>query len=253
MNNYIFIYDGTLQNLLSTIKYLLKENIKPQNIIPEGSYTPNLFENIFKPEIKNDSNFQRSIINICSQKTWKIITYIFLSNNKNKEIIIYYFILNAFIYKDKILYHRNLKCVNMALKISKHVLNETHKLKGFTRFKMINNQFLYAEISPDNNIIELLSKHFTQRLKNELWIIKDTKRNILSIYNKEKYFIVSAEDINFSSFDTNNDILWQNLWKAFFKKIAIPERENRRCQMNFMPKKYWHNMIEMEEYYEKSN
>ena len=32
----------------------------------------------------------------------------------------------------------------------------------------------------------------------------------------------------------------------FHKTIGIKERENRRCQQNFMPKKYWKNMLEME-------
>ena len=38
-----------------------------------------------------------------------------------------------------------------------------------------------------------------------------------------------------------------------FKTIAIKERENKKCQMSFMPKKYWHNIIEMEDYNAKSN
>ena len=253
-NNYIIIYDGTFINLLSTIKYLLQNHIKPQNIIKEGTYTPNLFEITLKPDIKDDPNFIKSIIKISSKEVLKIITYVFLSYNNNKEIILYYFILNTFIYKDKVIYHRNLNCVNKALKISHHVSSENHKLKGFTRFKQINNKFLYAEISPDNNILELLSEHFKKRLKNELWIIKDTKRNILSIYDKNKYFIVEANNLNILELQNiKSDNYYESLWKTFFNTIAINERENRKCQMSFMPKKYWHNIIEMEDYNAKNN
>ena len=112
MNNYIIIYDGTFINLLTTIKYLLKNNIKPQNIISENNYTPNLLETILKPNIVNDPNFITTIINTSSKDIFKIITYVYLSNNQNKELILYYFILNTFIYHDKVIYHRNLKCVN---------------------------------------------------------------------------------------------------------------------------------------------
>ena len=38
-----------------------------------------------------------------------------------------------------------------------------------------------------------------------------------------------------------------------FKTIGIESRKNRRCQMNFMPKKYWKYIIEMEDAYEKDN
>ena len=37
---------------------------------------------------------------------------------------------------------------------------------------------------------------------------------------------------------------YQELWKMFFKKISIKERKNPRCQMQFMPKKYWKDLIE---------
>lgn len=254
MNNYIIIYDGTFINLLTTIKYLLQANIKPQKIVIEGTYSPSLFETIIKPNIDNDPTFITKITKSSSKEVLKLITYTFLSNAQNKELVLYYLILNTFIYKDKIIYQRNLNCVNTALKLAHHVSSENHKMKGFTRFKMINNKFLYTEISPDNNILELLSKHFQKRLKNELWIIKDTNRNILSIYDLNTYHIISGENIKLLALEKNkNDNYYENLWCIFFKTIAIKERENKKCQMSFMSKKYWHNIIEMEDYNAKSN
>ena len=254
MNNYIIIYDGTFINLLTTIKYLLQANIKPQKIVIEGTYSPSLFETIIKPNIDNDPTFITKITKSSSKEVLKLITYTFLSNAQNKELVLYYLILNTLIYKDKIIYQRNLNCVNTALKLAHCVSSENHKMKGFTRFKMINNKFLYAEISPDNNILELLSKHFQKRLKNELWIIKDTNRNILSIYDLNTYHIISGENIKLLALKKNkNDNYYENLWCIFFKTIAIKERENKKCQMSFMPKKYWHNIIEMEDYNAKSN
>lgn len=248
MNNYIIIYDGTFINLLTTIKYLLQANIKPQKIVIEGTYSPSLFETIIKPNIDNAPTFITKITKSSSKEVLKLITYTFLSNAQNKELVLYYLILNTFIYKDKIIYQRNLNCVNTALKLAHRVSSENHKMKGFTRFKMINNKFLYAEISPDNNILDLLSKHFQKRLKNELWIIKDTNRNILSIYDLNTYHIVSGENIKLLALENSkNDNYYENLWCIFFKTIAIKERENKKCQMSFMPKKYWHNIIEMED------
>jgi len=43
---------------------------------------------------------------------------------------------------------------------------------------------------------------------------------------------------------TSSEIAYQELWKLFFKTIAIRERTNSRCQMQFMPKKYWQDLIE---------
>ena len=62
---------------------------------------------------------------------------------------------------------RNIKSVSEALKISKYVGHENHKFKGFLRFKELENNVLYAEFSPENDILFLLSKHFEKRLKNK--------------------------------------------------------------------------------------
>ena len=254
MTNYVIIYDGTFVNLLSTIKYLIEEKIRPAKIVVEGKYNVSLFEEILKPNIFNDPNYIAKLENLSSKKVIKIITFVFLSNDKNKELILYYFILNTLKYKKNIIYYRNLLCVNQALKISKHVANENHKFKGFTRFQMVNNKFLFAKIKPDNYILESLSQHFSKRLKNELWIIKDEKHNILSIYDKKNFYIVNAKDLQLLELkNIEKNEKWEKLWKTFFNSIAIKERENRRCQMSFMPKKYWSNIIEMEGNDEKNN
>ena len=71
----------------------------------------------------------------------------------------------------------------------------------------------------------------------------------------------SSFDINFLKKDiiklnlelSNDELFCENLWKEFFNTIGIKERKNLKCQMNFMPKKYWKNIIEMENNYERSN
>ena len=42
--------------------------------------------------------------------------------------------------------------------------------------------------------------------------------------------------------------IYSKLWKNYFNNISIPERENKKLQMKFVPKKYWNFLNEMEEY-----
>ena len=37
------------------------------------------------------------------------------------------------------------------------------------------------------------------------------------------------------------------LWKRFYDTIAIRERENPRCRMTHMPKRYWGTMTEFQD------
>ncbi len=245
MNN-IYIYN-TFINLLNLIELLINNKIKPYNIKDE-SYYRNLFDNIINLEQNNNIDIIPIIIKKIGIKNFNIIYKVFLSNENNKELIIYYFYLNYLKYKEKVLYMKNLKCVNKALKISKHVGNEAHKLKGFVRFKELKNNVLYAEIEPTNNILEIISLHFKKRMPNEYWCICDNKRNIISIYNKEKIIFIPKDKFNFLTNElSNNENNIENLWTTFYKTIGIETRKNDRCRMNFMPKKYWKYIIEMKE------
>ena len=244
MNN-VYLYNGDFLYLLSLIKYLCQFKIKPDNI-KDNSFSPSLFDNTINLNINVDDNIVDSFIESIGANNFKIIFYTFLSNNINKDLIIYYFYLNALKYKDYIIYMRNLKCVSESLKIAKYVKHEAHKFKGFVRFKELENNVLYAEIEPTNDVLYIISKHFELRLKNEYWIIKDMKRNKLSVYDKNNFFIISGD--NFKLFNNNlseEELDIEKLWKEFYKTIGIETRKNDRCRMNFMPKKYWKYIIEM--------
>ncbi len=251
ISNKIYLYDGTFSTLMDLITQLLAFKTKPLNICNQNNYLPSLLDETI--ELKLDNNFDISKIKV-TKKILKTIYYVYLSTDEHKELIIYYFLLNALKYQDKIFTMRNLKCVNSTLKIAKYVSNENHKLKGFLRFQELENHILYAEISPTNNVLELLSIHFMKRLKNEYWIIKDVGRNTYSFYDKKKYYIIADENINLKTLGAiEKEKEVENLWVTFFNTIGIKERKNNRCQMNFMPKKYWKYIIEMEGAYEKSN
>ena len=242
----IYIYDSSFISLLTLINYLIKNKIKPYDIKDE-SYSPSLLEETFYPKLFDDTLVER-IIDKIGIFSFKVVYYVFLSNNKNKELLIYYFLLNSLKYKEKICYMRNLKCVSECLKISQYVKRENHKYKGFVRFKELNNNVLYSEIEPENDILFLLCTHFKKRLKNERWIINDLRRGIVGVYDKKKLYILddtSFIDKPLKYSDLEDD--YQEMWKEFYKTIGIKERKNDRCRMNYMPKKYWKHILEMEE------
>jgi len=220
----IYLYEDSFINLLNLINYLFKNKIKPINIKNEY-YEPNLLEDVFYPKLEIDKNLCDRIINKIGIYSFRIICNVYLSNYNDKELLIYEFLFNSLKYGNRICYMRNLDCVSTCLKISKYVMHEGHKFKGFVRFKELDNKVLYSEIEPENNIIFILSNHFKNRLKNEYWIIKDNKRNILSVYNKKNYDIFYDTDFNINI----KEDYYEDLWKTFYNTVGIKERKNDRC------------------------
>lgn len=251
--NKVYIYDGKFKSLLLLICNLIKFEKIPIDIKSELEYEPNLIDEPVFINLKNESKSLNDLKKIISQNIYIRIYYVYLSNNKNKEMIIYKFIENYLKYREDIIYRRNIESVNDLIKISKYVGSEAHKLKGFLRFKKMK-EFYYAEVDPTNNVISILANHFKKRLSNEYWIICDTKRCIYALYDKNKITYLKNEDIIKLNLELdNNELFFEKLWKEFFNTIGIKERKNLKCQMNFMPKKYWKNIIEMENVYEGSN
>ena len=123
----------------------------------------------------------------------------------------------------------------------KNIRSEAHKFKGFVRFTKLKNEIYFSKINPDNDIIYLLGSHFKNRLPNERWIIFDENKHKAILYDKKILKVVEDIDMNFQ----NSNDEYEQMWKSFIKAVTIKERKNLRCQRNFMPKKYWKNLLEV--------
>ena len=246
--NKVYLYDGGFISFIALVVELYKNKITPNNIKNINEYETNLLDEIKYINIENENKNIELLKKYISKECLYCIYNVFLSENKNKEMIIYDFLKYYFKYKNKVFNMRRIDSVNESIKIAKFVRGEAHKLKGFVRFRKMKNNFYYSEISPTNNVIGILANHFMKRLKEDCWIIKDTKRNIYAIYDlKDVYYLTDEEVLSLNLEINDNEENIEDLWKTFHKTVAIKERLNKKCQQNFMPKKYWKNMLEMED------
>ena len=90
MNN-IYVYEDSFINLLNLIDQLFINNVKPCNI-KTTNYNPDLFDNLIYLKIEN-KDILTKYKKIVDKENFKIIYYVYLSNDINKELIIYYYLL----------------------------------------------------------------------------------------------------------------------------------------------------------------
>lgn len=128
-------------------------------------------------------------------------------------------------------------------KIYLRVAHEVHIMMGFVRFKLVEGGIYYAPISPDNNIIELLAPHFSERLADQNWIIHDVKRGLAVLYNKKEWIITDFDQDENVCLDGTEE-KYRNLWKEFFNTIGIASRVNPKLHKQLMPRRYWKYMTE---------
>lgn len=130
----VYIYEGDFLSLLQLIFYLVKNKQKPENIKTE-KYSPSLFENTIHLQLPTCESILEQMRSIMGSYALRSMYYVFLSEQENKELILYYFFRNALKYRYKTLSYRNLKCVHEVLRISQFVMHEMHKMKGFLDLK----------------------------------------------------------------------------------------------------------------------
>lgn len=243
--NKIYLYDGTFYGLLTIVFDSYLNKTLPQKIYSQNSYIPNFLDKT----VKFETNFEKSqrVFNEIEKNIGYDALYnsyhAFLSDEKDKEIYILKYLCDGFHIGPKINNNLTTSYVFKVINMRKRALAECHRLKGLLRFQEIGENLCYASIHPDNNIIEPLGHHFIKRLPCMNFVIHDKNRNICFVYNSKEYTIINSQNIKIPEI-SENEKAYQELWKMFFKTIAIKERTNSRCQMQFMPKKYWQDLIE---------
>ena len=238
----IYLYDNSFGGLMTSIYYGYKNYKKTDNIQPENIQL-DIFSKYEFIEYEEDkfNIIMDYLINNFDKGILKSIYNVFLSNSSKKEMTILNTIILGNKYGNKVLQLPNNNIFRFN-SIERQVLFEKHRFEGLLRFSEIQNNYLYAPFEPKNNILPLLSEFFMDRLGNQNFIIHDVKRNNVAIYENEKLDFFDVESLNIEY--SKEEIEYQELWKVFYKNIAIKERKNLKLQMGFMPKKYWKYLTE---------
>ena len=107
--------------------------------------------------------------------------------------------------------------------------------------------------------IPLITHHFQDRFNDQPWLIYDAHRHYGYYYDGIAAPIrITFEDEAAVPFDLNNgklnddvlsenDKIFQDLWRTYFKAICIKERMNPKKQLSDMPRRYWRYMTEKNE------
>lgn len=135
--------------------------------------------------------------------------------------------------------------------LAKMVSRERHRMKAFIRFQLTSDNIYFAGIEPDFNVIPLIAGHFKRRYADQEWIIYDKKRKYGIYYDLEK-----VEEVQFTFTDrkaapdifAESEILYQNMWKDYFKHVSIDSRKNTALHLRHVPKRYWKHLVEKQDY-----
>jgi probable DNA metabolism protein len=248
-----FSYDGTFPGLLSVIFYAYERKDWPEGIIRPGKTGLLFGETIFvNTDEVNATRVWEGVKRVGGILTCEQLFHAFLSLDDDVEMIIVRYTKELFSKNSCIATNFANDSVLRVSQLEKKVMREAQRMVMFIRFEQAVDGTWFAPITPKYDVLPLVTGHFRLRFTDQPWLIYDTKRGYGFFFDTLLLEQITFENpaFNVMSGQLNKDVThvdedkWQEMWKIYFKQIAIRERTNLKCQQNFMPKRFWKYLTE---------
>ena len=254
----VYVFDNTLDGLLTAVFDSFFRKQQNVTLLVEGEQLP-LFADEPHHVVTDGEKAERvwkGLEKNLSKDGLHMITLSWLSEERALNQPLFNFICKVFRLNVKGL-ERNAsdEDVLAVRNTCRRVLHEQLRMKQFIRFQKAKDGTYLAVVSPDHNVLPLITDHFSDRFNDQPWLIYDAKRHYGYYYDGKTVIHVTFEDEASVPFDlsngkmdadilSDNDQLFQELWRTYFKAICIKERMNPKKQLSDMPRRYWKYMTE---------
>ncbi|RMB58545.1 DNA metabolism protein [Dokdonia sinensis] len=247
-----FIYDGTFEGYLTAIFEIYERRPAIAKIEREQFASENLFDETFKvwTDMTKADRVWKGILTKIGKPASRLIYRAFLSEKLEMERLLQAIIRKGFNGRNVVDDFSDLDVLKLN-QIVKEVGREKHRMDAFVRFRKTRDNIYFATVEPDFNVLPLNASHFKNRYADQKWLIYDLNRNYGIYYDLHKLETVDLEisrDINSSlkapMYFTEEEMLYQDLWKNYFKSTNITSRKNMRLHLRHVPKRYWKYLSE---------
>lgn len=262
----VYLFDTTLDGLLTAVydAYALRQ--QPEMLLAEGAQLPLFCEAAHQVVTAQDKaeRVWAGLEKHLSKGAVQIIALSWLSEEQQLYQPLYNYIYKVFrqpVGGRSIEHNASDEDVLAVRNTCRRVLHESQRMKQFIRFQKAKDGTYLAVVSPDHNVLPLITDHFQDRFNDQPWLIYDARRHYGYYWEGNgkttgaRPVRITFEDERAVPFDlsngklnadvlSDNDQLFQDLWRTYFKAICIRERINPRKQLNDMPRRYWKYMTE---------
>lgn len=238
----IFSYDGTFEGFLSAVFDSFAMKVIPSDIVINDNLEPSLLKiHYVETDSEHAKRVETGIREKLGETVLNMVKRAYLFDGEGKEISILLFIKKAFAEGRAIGSRIGEETVNKVYKMCVAVNNEAERFRQFTRFSDSNGA-LVAVIHPKHFVLPLIKSFFCARIKNEHFMIYDAEHGAALIHTPERTAIIPVENLELPE---TEDSFYKNLWKSYYRHIAIASRYNPTCRRAHMPKRFWQYLPEV--------
>lgn len=252
-----WIYDNSFEGFLTLVFNCYELKIFPDIIKGNRNNEPSIFPESYEV-ITDETKAKRvwsGLHKKISNTSCQLLYHAFLSEICDIELLILHYIREVFESPVNIEFNFGNHYILEMLKMDKKVTREAQRILMFVRFQKTLDEIYYASFDPKYNVLPLVIKHFENRFTDQKWIIYDTRRNYGFYYD-----LKNTTEFRFTENMTNpttgkidksmiaeDEQLFQELWKSYFKSMCIKERINPRLHIQLLPKRFWKYLTEKQD------
>lgn len=248
-------YDGSFDGLLTAVfdSYSRRERI---DVLVRGVM---LQTNLFADDaysVMTDENKAARVWKALAKKLSKgalgAIATAYLCTDDAGDMVVYRFVCRVIDSEQSIENDFSDADVVQLLKNCRRVRGEAHRLLQFVRFQKAADGTYFAMVEPLYDVLPMAIGHFRDRFSDSRFVIYDRARDYGYYYDGAvaQRMTMKSDRSHMITGQLPEDMmdgeekLFQQLWRTYFKSVAIQERLNPRKQRNDMPVRYWKYLTE---------
>ena len=245
-------FDGTFEGLLTCTAGLLARHADAAIILPVSAGAADLFS---RPEpVPTDPAVAARLsdqLEAAAPGCLHQVLLAFLSEEADIGAALYAYVRLTLERRERVDGFLTHPHVRRVVQTARRVNGERHRLMGLLRFRELRSGVLWSPVEPDANLALLLALHFRRRLSAQSWMVHDVKRHVAVAWQGKELEWLEGGNLQRRIAEIRPDELstdeagYQELWRRFFRSIAIPERVNPGLQRRNMPRRYWKHLVEM--------
>ncbi len=250
----VYLYDRTFDGILTAVFDAYSRKTFPDALLGEGEQLP-LFCEETHTVITDEQKAKRvwtALQKKLSASALSCLTISYLSELPELNMPLFRYVCKAVDAPRSIETNFADEDVLMVTNTYRKVIYERQRMLQFVRFQKAADGTYFSLMEPQYNVIPLAIEHFKDRFADQPFLLYDKHRDYGYYYDKETLTRVSfAEKLPHfltgklgEGLMAEDEKLFQNLWRTYFKAICIKERMNPKKQKKDMPVRYWKYLTE---------
>lgn len=248
-----FVFDGSFNGLLTSVFEAFERKQFSAQLVENKHFQPSLIEEHLLVDTipENAERVYKGLASKLGKSSARQFYVCFLSEEPEAIAVLFRLIIRIFGGANNVLENYGDPDVLHFFQTLKKISRERHRMKAFVRFQKDETGLFFAVVEPDFNVLPLIVTFFRKRYADQRWLIYDVKRKYGIMYQNNV-----VEEVEMQAFNEKiatpaiqiemdeNDALYQQLWKRYFKATNIEARKNMKLHLQYVPRRYWKYLVE---------